>query len=232
MKKIVCCIAWLMLSKQALALSSATEYQSLDSIKQHISAFLLTQSNGYPGKVTVDVGRIDPRLKLETCADVNVFMPSGSRPWGKTSVGVRCTVPKAWTIYVQANVSVFSDYLVAAAPLAQGHILEAHHVLFELGDLTRLPAGILTEHSQVVGRVVSISMAAGTVLRQEMLKSMPVVQQGQQVKLVSSGEGFTVTAEGHALDKANEGQVVKVKVASGQIISGIAKPGGRVEVVY
>jgi len=75
-------------------------------------------------------------------------------------------------------------------------------------------------------------MNAGTVLRQEMLKISPVVQQGQTVKLISTGEGFSVSAEGQAMGKANEGQIVQVKVASGQIVSGIARNGGQIEVGF
>jgi flagella basal body P-ring formation protein FlgA len=75
-------------------------------------------------------------------------------------------------------------------------------------------------------------MNAGTVLRQEMLKISPVVQQGQAVKLTSSGNGFSVSAEGQAMSKANEGQVVQVKVASGQIVTGIARSGGQIEVGF
>jgi len=41
-----------------------------------------------------------------------------------------------------------------------------------------------------------------------------------------------VSAEGRALANANEGQVVQVKVASGQVVSGIARVGGQIQVGY
>ncbi len=50
--------------------------------------------------------------------------------------------------------------------------------------------------------------------------------------VVSNGQGFSVSAEGQAMTKASEGQVVQVKVASGQLVSGIARTGGKVEVIY
>jgi flagella basal body P-ring formation protein FlgA len=65
-----------------------------------------------------------------------------------------------------------------------------------------------------------------------MLKASPVVQQGQTVMVVSNGQGFSVSAEGQAMTKASEGQVVQVKVANGQLVSGIARIGGKVEVIY
>lgn len=220
---------------QHVATNAATnvttmQKQDINALKKKITEYLTVQTVGYPGKVSVKAGSIDPNLKLAACADVNVFMPNGSRPWGKTSVAVKCLAP-AWTIYVQATVNVHARYLVAASPLMQGQQVSEQDMLFESGDLTQLPAGIFTDMAQAIGRTVNISMKAGTVLRQDMLKSSPVVQQGQTVMVVSSGQGFSVSAEGKAMTKASEGQVVQVKVANGQLVSGIARIGGKVEVV-
>jgi flagella basal body P-ring formation protein FlgA len=206
--------------------------QDLSVVKIKVVEFLQTQTVGYPGKVAVQAGAIDPNLKLIQCQDLQIFLPSGSRAWGKTSVGVRCNTPSAWTIYVQATVNVVAQYLVAATPLAQGRVVTHEDVLFQTGDLTQLPAGIFTDLTQALGRIVNISMNAGTVLRQEMLKVSPVVLQGQTVMITSVGKGFRVSAEGKAMTKANEGQVVQVKVANGQVVSGIARQGGQVEVVF
>lgn len=211
---------------------SASNKQNLNLIKEKIAEFLQTQTIGYPGKVKTQVGSIDPNLKLASCHDLQVFMPSGSRAWGKTTVGAKCESPSAWTIYVQANVSVLAQYLVAAAPLGQGQVVTSQDIIFENGDLTQLPAGVFTDATQAIGRSVNISMNTGTVLRQQMLKVTPVVLQGQTVKLISSGAGFSVSAEGKAMGKANDGQVVQVKVASGQLVTGIARTGGQIEVGF
>jgi len=219
-------------SSATIVATNPSAKQNLATVKVKITEFLETQTIGYPGKVSVHVGAIDPNLKLAQCPDVQVFLPTGSRAWGKTSVGVRCNDPNIWTIYVQATINVVAQYLVAATPLAQGQIVTNEDLLFESGDLTQLPAGVFTDQAQAIGRSVNISMKAGTVLRQEMLKISPVVQQGQTVKLISSGTGFSVTAEGQAMSKANEGQVVQVKVASGQIVTGIARNGGQIEVGF
>lgn len=206
--------------------------QSLAVIKSKVAEFLTTQTIGYPGDVSIQVGAIDPNLRLAACDDLELFLPQGSRAWGKISVGVQCQAPGKWRIYVQNTVKVIGNYLVAAAPLAQGQVLSEYDVMVEKGDLTHLPAGVFTEQTQAIGRSVQMSMTAGTVLRQEMLKVMPVVQQGQTVKLFASGSGFSISAEGQALAKANEGQVTQVKVASGKVISGIARQGGQVEVAF
>jgi len=224
--------ALLILMQPAFATpANLTERQDLELLRNKIVEFLVTQSTGYPGKVTVSAGLIDPNLKLAQCPAPEIFLPSGSRAWGKTSVGIRCSAP-SWTIYAQAKVNVKAPYLVAATPLVQGHVVTGQDLLSEEGELTQLPAGVFTDAAQAVGRTVTMSMIAGSVLRQDMLKLAPVVQQGQSVMLTSGGHGFSVTAEGKALNNANEGQVVQVKAESGTVVSGIARAGGKVEVAF
>jgi flagella basal body P-ring formation protein FlgA len=58
------------------------------------------------------------------------------------------------------------------------------------------------------------------------------MQQGQTVKIVSSGPGFQITAEARALNNAVEGQVAQARTAGGQVISGVARPGGVLEVNF
>jgi flagella basal body P-ring formation protein FlgA len=58
------------------------------------------------------------------------------------------------------------------------------------------------------------------------------VLQNQAVKVVSKGPGFQVANDGRALNNGVEGQVVQVRLGNGQIVSGIARNGGVVEVTY
>lgn len=216
----------------AQAQANSSPFQNLAQLRTQVEEFLLTQTVGYPGKVSAAAVAVDNRLKLASCEKLQMFLPNGSRAWGKTSVGVKCTAPQAWTIYVQANVEVMAEYLIAAVPLAQGQIISEQDLAKAQGDLARLPPGVFTDAAQAVGRSVYVPLSAGTVLRQEMLRIMPVVQQGQKVVLNSIGKGFMVTAEGTALANATEGQRVRVKVGNGQVVSGLARQGGLIDVIY
>jgi flagellar basal body P-ring formation protein FlgA len=206
--------------------------QDLSVLKHKIEAFLLEQSAGYSGDVKVRAGEIDPNLKLAACFQPEVFLPPGSRAWGKTSVGIQCNAPARWKIYAQANISIKAQYLVTSHPLSQGHTVTNQDLAFAEGDLTRLPAGVFTEASQIIGQTLRSPVMAGSVFRQNMLKQALAVQQGQTVLLTTVGVGFTINAEGKALKNASLGQVVPVKVQSGQVVSGIARADGKVEVSF
>lgn len=206
--------------------------QDQGAIKQTIEQFLRTQSAGLPGEVKVSVGAIDTRLNLTPCPVPEAFLPNGSRLWGKTTVGVRCTVPMPWTIYVAATVKVIGEYIAVAIPLAQGQQIGPNDLTKLKGDLTSLPSGIITDSSQAIGRTVSMSLQAGAPLRKDSLRQQQAVQQGQVVKLVSAGPGFKVSTEGLALANGSEGQMIQARTPAGHVVSGIAKAGGVMEVTY
>lgn len=223
-----------------LLVSQQTEVQAQASgprqdpavLRQSVEQFLQIQSAGLPGQVSVTVGAIDPRLNLAACPAPEAFLAPGARAWGNTTVGLRCTAPLAWSIYIQAKVMVLAEYVASAVPLAQGQPIQAAQLISMKGDITALPPGIVTDMAQAVGRSLTVSLPSGMPLRLDGLRAERVVQQGQLVRVVSSGAGFRVAAEGRALGNAAQGQVVQVRTAGGQQISGVAQAGGLVEVAY
>jgi len=217
---------------QASAHAQTPARMDTAALRQIVEQYLQVQTAGLPGKVSVTAGAVDPRLALAHCPAPEAFLMPGARAWGKTTVGVRCAAPAPWTVYIQANVSVLGNYVAAAVPLAQGQPIVEGQLAVLQGELTTLPAGIATEKAQVVGRTSNLSISAGTPMRLDLLKSKPVVLMGQPVKLVTRGNGFSISAEGKAAANAGEGQVVQVRTANGQQISGIAQAGGLVEVTF
>lgn len=230
-RKVLLLMLTLPLWLQAFALEPGARQQHA-ALQQAIEQFLHTQAAGLPGNTSISVGAIDPRLNLPACPAPEAFLPAGSRVWGKTTVGVRCTAPVSWTVYVPATVRVHGNYVMAAAPLAQGQSIGVNDLAKAKGDLTTLPAGVVTDAAQAIGRTLSISLPAGAPLRQEVLRAQQAVQQGQTVRVMSTGPGFRVSAEARALNNANDGQVVQARTASGQVVSGVARMSGIIEVTY
>ena len=216
---------------QGLAHAQAPR-QDTSMLRQTVEQFLRVQTAGLPGQVNISVGNVDARTNLAQCAVPEAFMPNGSRLWGRTTIGVRCTTPSPWTIYVAATVQVIGEYVTTAAPLAQGQTVGPNDIIKIKGDLTTLPTGIITDVNQAIGRTAAISLPSGAPLRSDSLRAQPAVQQGQSVRVVSSGPGFRVSTEARALNNASEGQIAQARTASGQVVSGIAKAGGVVEVPH
>jgi len=216
---------------QAFA-QEASQRQQHAALRETVAQFLSTQTAGLPGQASISVGAVDPRLNLAACPNPEAFFPPGSRAWGRTTVGVRCAAPTSWSIYVTATVRVQGDYVATAVPLAQGQSIGPKDVAKLKGELTALPAGVITDASQAIGRTLSISLPAGAPLRQDALRSQQAIQQGQTVRVTSSGPGFSVSSEARALTNANDGQVAQARTVSGHVVRGVARLGGIIEVNY
>jgi flagella basal body P-ring formation protein FlgA len=224
--------ALLVVSSLALAQQPAGARQDLGALRAVVEQYLQAQSGAMAGQATIEVGAIDPRMSLTACPAPQAFQQPGARPFGKTTVGVRCAAPTAWTVYIQAKVALQGDYVAAAVPLAQGQPIEQSQLVLMKGDLAAMPNGVVTDMAQAIGRTPTMSLPSGAPLRLDALRSKPVVQSGQAVRVVSSGDGFKVSAEARAIGTAGEGQVVQVRTPAGAILSGVAKTGGLVEVVF
>lgn len=203
--------------------------QDGDSIRAAALVFLTQQAAGLPGKADITVTPVFPR-GLAPCTTLEPFMPAGARLWGRTTVGVRCSGDRPWTLYLQARVSLQATYYLAARAIAPGEVLTAADLIPRDGDLTAMPQAIVTDPSQAVGAVTLSRIVAGLPLRTDMLRGAGSIAIGQSVRVVTDGAGFSISAEGSAMNNAVPGQQVRVKTAGGQIISGIAKDGSTVEV--
>ena len=210
--------------------ATAKPIQNLAALRDNVEQFLTQQTQDLPGKVAISVASFDSRLALADCLSLDIFLSGNNRPWGKTSVGVRCLSPIRWTVYVQAHVSVIGDYVVSTASLQQGQLIQAKDVMLQMGDLTALPPGALTQVKDATQRILKTPVKPGAVIKADIIAFPIIVQQGQRIRIVTAGEGFTLSTEGLALNSAAVGEAVRARVASGQTIQGMAKENGQVEV--
>jgi flagella basal body P-ring formation protein FlgA len=223
---------FLLLLLASLLPAIALAQQDPAPVRKAIDDWLKVQTQGLPGQVSVEIGGLDAGNQLAPCGAFDISRPSGARTWGRTTVLVRCLDQAGWRIYVPVHVRVRTGYLVAARPLAQGQAVAASDLATQTGDLSDLPANILTESAQAIGKVAGAAIPAGRPLRADMLRAMTVVRQGQTVRVVSRGQGFAVANEGRALGNAVVGQVAQVRLGNGQVVSGIAQADGTIEVSY
>jgi flagella basal body P-ring formation protein FlgA len=200
-------------------------------IRRAVDEFLRTQIKGLPGTASYSIGTIDAERLAGACDGFDVSMGSGARPWGKTQVAVRCR-GGTWNLWVPVQIRVIAEYLVIARPINAGQKLADADVRAQVGELSDLPNGVLMDKEQAIGRAAIAALAAGRPLRADMLRQPTVVQQGQSVKIVGTGSGFQVTNEGRALTNAVVGQVTQVRLNSGQILSGVVRADGTIEIRF
>jgi flagella basal body P-ring formation protein FlgA len=218
------------LALPAAGMADGVGMQAPAAVRAAGERFLKMQAAGLPGRVTVEAQA--PRSTLPACAALEAFQNPGARRTGRTTVGVRCLAPQAWTVYLPAQVHVVGRYVVLRNAVPADHTLGPADVDLREGDLGGLPADVLLDTDGVAGYRTVGALAAGAPLRQGLLRAPRVVQQGQTTRLVLNGPGFSVASEGQALANAARGETVRVKTRSGQVISGVAQDGQQVLVAF
>jgi flagella basal body P-ring formation protein FlgA len=210
--------------------AAAAARQDPAPVHAAVERFLALQTQSLAGEVRIEAGELGSDNALSPCTRIEAFLPPGTRPWGRISVGVRCLAPAPWSAYIPAQVRVSGPYLVTTRPLASGQPISPDDLRSEVGELTAQSADLLTDSSQAVGHALRVAVAAGKPLTASLLRQLAVVVQGQAVKVVSRGPGFEVTTDGMALSSAADGQAAQVRLSGGQVLRGTARAGGYVEI--
>ncbi|CAB3695785.1 flagellar basal body P-ring formation chaperone FlgA [Achromobacter sp. SIMBA_011] len=221
------CLAALLLAPAAQAQDAAV--QAPEAIIIAAQTYLLEQLASLPGQASVSID--PPRAeRLAPCDTLSPFMPSGMKLRSRMTVGVRCNAPKPWTTYVQATVSVPGYYYVASRMIAAGQALTPADLAPRDGDLVALPPGVITNPDTVVGMTAAYRINAGQPVKGAALRNAQSVVRGSNVRINARGKGFVVSSEGQALDNAAPGATVQVRTANGQVVSGVVRNAGLVEI--
>lgn len=184
-----------------------------------------------PGRrVEIELGALDPRLRLTACDRAVPFLPDSARLWGRSRVGLRCERGATWRVFVPAAVRVYGPALAAAAALPAGRALVHADLVQADVDLAETQSQAIAEPQLALGRVLQRPLAAGQVLRAEHLKARVWFDAGDAVKVVARGSGFSAVGSGIALSSGVEGQVTRVRTESGRVLSGRAVASGTIDV--
>ncbi len=210
--------------------SAAPAGSPAETVRRFVAAEM---ARSVPGlRAEISVGEIDSHLRLAPCERTEAFLRPGGRLWGRSFVGFRCLQHPAWSVSVPVMVRVFGPALVASQPLAALQPLSASAVRQEEVELSREPGGVVTAVTDLEDKVCTRSLEPGQPVPMNCLRMIPAVGQGEPVKLVGVGSGFSISTDGTSLATAAAGEIVRVRTESGHTVSGIARKGRIVEVSF
>ena len=188
-----------------------------------------TAAAGAP-RIEVVVGQLDARLRLAPCARIEPYLPEGTRPWGKSRIGLRCTEGTAkWNVYLPITVKAFAPGWVATGNANAGSVLAATDLAQGEVDLAEDTSAPLLNADAAVGRQLARPLKAGQGLRLSHLKPRQWFTAGDTVTVLGTGAGFSVAGEGQALTNGVEGQPARVRTDSGRVLSGVPVGDKRLE---
>lgn len=211
----------------------AETYQSHKSIYQTVKSFVRKNfTSQHNQKPEINVGKLDSRLKLKKCnKHLQAFSPKGSRELGNTTVGVKCTGSKPWSLHVPVTISIYKNVLVAARPLQKGTILTEADFKLAKHDLASLSYGYFEDPKAEIGMKLKRRTLAGTVLTPAMLKKPQLITRGQKVTITALSGRMEVRMSGKALGNGAIGDRIKVmNLKSRKKLEGVVTSAGEVEV--
>ena len=179
----------------------------------------------------VTMGALDSRLRLAPCARIEPYIPSGTRLWGRSRIGLRCLEGQVhWNVFVPVTVKAWGPAWVLKRPVPAGSVLTQDDADIAEIDWAEQSSNVLATPDSWVGQQAAFSLAPGQALRFNMVRPTPVFSRGSQVRVKSVGGGFHVVVSGQAMDEGVLGQAARVKLGSGKIITGTVRAGQIVEV--
>lgn len=201
----------------------ASGYAVAGSLDAPLTQFFQQRLAGISDDVSVTVKT--PDAQLPACEQPNFLMPNNGRLWGNVSVQVRCGSEKR---FIQAVVAATGNYVVSAQALPRGTLLDQNNVQIQRGRLDQLPPRTMTDLQQATNAVTLRDIAPGQPIMLSMVRQSWRVKAGQHVQVVAAGDGFSVSGEGQVLNNAAVAQNARVRMASGQIVSGTVDADGNI----
>jgi flagella basal body P-ring formation protein FlgA len=184
-----------------------------------------------PLRIEVVLGELDSRLRLAPCNKVEPFVPPGARLWGKTRLGLRCVEGASkWSVFLPLTVKAFGPAWVIRGGVASGAVLTQADAVEAEVDWAEDASPVVAKLANWEGYTATRALSTGQVLRQSVVKPAQVFQAGAQVRVVARGYGFQVVSDAQALSAGVIGQVARVRMDNGRIMTGVVTDGRTVSV--
>ena len=203
-----------------MLLSQAAVAQDL---QQTLNAFFSQRLAGVGDSVSVTLR--NPGGALPGCDQPALSVPGSARLWGNLSVQARCGAERR---YLQVHVAATGRYVAATGTIARGSILTSQSVTLRRGRLDNLPPRTLLDIAQARDAVSLRDVAPGQPIQSSMLRQSWRVKAGQKVQVIASGDGFSASGAGLALNNAAVAQAARVRMSSGQVVSGTVGADGNI----
>ncbi|WP_312628196.1 flagellar basal body P-ring formation chaperone FlgA [Scandinavium sp.] len=206
-----------------LALMLMSPVAFAQDLTQQLNAFFAQRLAGFSDSVMVSLR--NPGNVIPQCEQPALSVMGNNKLWGNQTVQAQCGTEKR---YLQVFVEAMGNYVVAAQPIARGTTLEPGSVTLKRGRLDQLPPRTMLDINQAQNAVSLRDLAAGQPVQLSMLRQSWRVKAGQKVQVYARGDGFSANAEGQALNNAAVAQNARVRMPSGQVVSGQVDADGNI----
>ncbi|MBR2513380.1 MAG: flagellar basal body P-ring formation protein FlgA [Halomonas sp.] len=209
------CFLTLCTSLQVQANDQDPTDQTLTDVVQQ---FLYQHSQAMGQEVVIDISPPSPHLPA--CIAPEPFFPNANQtPIGRVSVGVRCGDNRRQVRYIQAQIDIVGSYSVASRDIERGTLITSDMLSQREGNLGDLAAQALTEQSDIIGMIAQRPIRSGSTFHAHYLQAPHLVERGQRVTVIAQGSGFRVSREGEAMANGAQGERIRVRFDTREMVT-------------
>jgi flagella basal body P-ring formation protein FlgA len=211
---------------------TSVDHFAREWLEHSLASAPIAAPGSLPLRPEVVLGSLDPRLQLAPCARVEPYLPKGTQLWGRSRIGLKCVEgPVAWNVFLPVTVKAWGPgWVVRRTVQANATVTAADVELVAEVDWADQRTAVLSDIEQWQGMQAAYTLMPGHVLRENNVRPPQAFGAGSQVRVVAAGQGFQLNASGQAMTNGYVGQVARVKLENGKVVSGKVRSGGSVEV--
>ena len=127
------------------------------------------------------------------------------------------------------TVKVFGPAWVIKRPVGAGATLTQDDAELAEVDWAASPVTVLARPEMWVGQQTAFALTPGQPIRQNMVRPTRAFAAGDQVRVNSSGSGFSISATGLALTAGLVGQSARGRLPGGRVVTGLVQEDQTVE---
>ena len=130
-------------------------------------------------------------------------------------------------------VDCYETVVCTSSYLSRGTVLKPADLEYERMNTSRMPAAVIRDLNDAVGKRLKRNIKAGNYLRRNMLSVPPVIHKGDKVKLVAKSGNIKIVTLGIAKSAGGTGDQIRIEnMTSKKTIVGRIKDASTVEVIF
>lgn len=214
------------------AVASTSYHPHSDIIKQAKIFIEKNINHSQFTKVEINMGQLDRRLNLNKCTHpLQTNLSPGSQLSGKSTILVKCSSQKPWTVYIGAQIKLYKEAIATVRPLDRGHILTAQDLTPLETEITSLNQGYYNDKSSLIGQQLKRRLPQKRIIKANYITPPTMVKRGELVTIIAENTGFSVKMNGKALANGTKGDRIRVKnLSSKRVIEGTVMTHGVVNI--
>ncbi|CDM89968.1 flagellar basal body P-ring formation chaperone FlgA [Xenorhabdus bovienii] len=202
----------------ALALAS--------NLPQSINNYFTQIHHNADHKVTVKIKT--PEQQWPVCEFPEIQPSLSNRNWGSLSIPVTCGQQRR---FIQVYVGVTGSYLMSNRTIQRNTVLTEKDFQVKTGALDKLPNDIIRNRKAIQNGIAIRNIPAGQFITRNMIRRPWTIRAGQNVVVTVDGHHFQVRYEGKAINNAASFDNIRVRLTSGQVITGETQENGSVKMM-